>query len=211
MQFVKKIIFISAVFLFSFNATASTAVKSKQDFLTEYKSELGEIENYLQNIKYLTATFTQESPNGNITHGKFYLSRPGKMRVEYDKPSKILVIANGSILTYQDLELDETSYLTTSKTPAAFLTRSNISFSAKDVEITNFVRGKNFIKVSVVKKNNKESGEFSLIFQTSPLKFSKMEVKNDLDETTIVTLNETKFGEKIDNKLFVVKDNKIPE
>ena len=49
----------------------------------------------------------QESSDENVATGKFYLMRPGKMRIEYDQPLEILIIVNGKVLTYQDLELEK--------------------------------------------------------------------------------------------------------
>jgi len=132
------------------------------------------------------------------------------MRVEYNGQPKILIIVNDSVLAYTDVELDETSYLGTNTTPASFLTRSNISFSAKDVEITNIKKSDNQIKISVMKKNRKEAGEFSVIFSTNPLKFIKMEVKNDLDQITSVTLKDPDFSKPISSNLFVIKNKNLP-
>jgi len=194
-----------------FEICGSEAIASSDNYLIKYKSELGEIENYLENIKYLTASFIQKSPDGTNVAGKFYLSRPGKMRVDYSETSKILIIVNGNVLTYQDLELDETSYLTTNSTPASFLTRENISFAAKDVEITGIKKINNNIRVSVEKRNRKEAGEFSLTFELNPIKFIKMEVKNDLDQVTLVTFVNVNFDSKIDKSLFAVKNNQLPQ
>lgn len=202
--------FLLAIFLFCISLNQSLA-QTHQDFLNRNKSDLTQIENYLNNIKFLNASFIQESSTGEISKGKFLLSRPGKMRVEYDKPTPLLIIANGSVLAYTDLELEETSYLSTNSTPASFLTRKNFSFSAKDVEITNFVKSDNLIKVGIVKKNKKEAGVFSLIFTANPLRFIKMEVKNDLDEITKVSFVTAKFDQAIDNKMFVIKNKNLPE
>ena len=202
--------FLLAIFLFCISLNQSLA-QTHQDFLNRNKSDLTQIENYLNNIKFLNASFIQESNTGEISKGKFLLSRPGKMRVEYDKPTPLLIIANGSVLAYTDLELEETSYLSTNSTPASFLTRKNFSFSAKDVEITNFVKSDNLIKVGIVKKNKKEAGVFSLIFTANPLRFIKMEVKNDLDEITKVSFVTAKFDQAIDNKMFVIKNKNLPE
>ncbi len=204
-------IFTLAIFLF-INCQQSFAQRlNSPNWLVKNKADLVSIENYLNNIKFLKANFVQETSNGNVVDGKFWLSRPSKMRIEYGQPAPVLIIANGSVLSYTDLELEETSYLTTNSTPASFLTRPNFSFSAKDAEITGFSKSAGLIKVSVVKKNKKETGEFSLIFQIKPLKFVKMEVKNDLDETTKVSFTTSKFGEPIDDKLFIIKNKNLPQ
>ena len=106
--------------------------------------------------------------------------------------------------------MEETSYLRTNSTPASFLTRKNISFWAKDIEVTNFKKEDGLIYVSLVKKNKKEAGEFTLIFQNNPIKFVRMEVSDDLDQVTQVTLRNHYFKTKIDNKLFFVKNDQLP-
>ncbi len=188
-----------AFFLFSFNCF------SAEKNFENHRVELEQIENYLNSIKNLSAKFTQETSDGNFVEGKFFLSRPGKMRVEYLAKPKIVIVVNGSILSYFDVELDEVSRLSTNTTPASFLTRDKISFFAKDVELTDVKKSANQIKVSVMKKNRKEAGEFSLVFSTNPLRFIKMEVKNDLEQIIDVVLSDTDFTSPISDKMFVVK------
>jgi len=197
--------YASLVTCVAFFSLESLAAEKKQDLVESYKSDLQQVENYLNNIKNLSAKFVQESAEGNLVEGKFLLSRPGKMRIEYSAQPKVIVVVNGAVLSYFDVELDEISRLSTNTTPASFLTRENISFSAKDVEITNVKKTAGQIKISVMKKNRKEAGEFSLIFSTNPLRFDKMEVKNDLDQTIRVTLSDIDFISPISDKMFVLK------
>lgn len=183
---------------------------AKTDFLTAYKSDLQAVESYLNSIKNFSAKFVQKSSAG-IAAGNFYLSRPGKMRVEYMNQPRILIVVNGSVLSYKDIELDEVSNISTNTTPASFLTRPNISFWAKDVEITNVVKNNESITISLVKKNRTEAGEFTLTFKTSPaLGFSKMQVTNDLGEVTAITLHEASFPENLDDDLFIIRNKNLP-
>ncbi len=183
---------------------------AKADEITDNQSDLEEIANYLNNLKSFSADFTQEASDKKILKGKFYLSRPGKMRVEYFSQPKILIVVNGSILSYYDVELDEISRISTNSTPASFLTRENISFNDKDIELIAFKKTDQQIKVTVSKKNRKDAGEFSLIFSRNPLKFIKMEVKNDLDQVFLVTLDNEDFISKIPDKFFIIKNNDLP-
>jgi len=197
--------YASLVTCVAFFSLEAVAAEKKQDLAESYKSDLQQVENYLNNIKNLSAKFIQESAEGNLVEGKFLLSRPGKMRIEYSAQPKVIIVVNGAVLSYFDVELDEISRLSTNTTPASFLTRENISFGAKDVEITNVKKTADQIKISVMKKNRKEAGEFSLIFSTNPLRFDKMEVKNDLDQTIRVTLSDIDFISQISDKMFVLK------
>ena len=208
-NFVKKSYALNlCVAFFYISTTNSSFAQSK--FLNQYQPEINKIENFLNNIKNLNCKFIQNS-NGNVVEGKFYLSRngesSGKMRIEYLAEPKVLIVVNGAILSYHDIELDEVSRLSTNTTPASFLTRPNISFSAKDVEITNITKNNDEIKVSVMKKNRKEAGEFSLIFKLNPFEFVRMEVKNDLEQTISIQLKNIDFQSKISDKLFTIKNN----
>lgn len=202
---------LTAYVAFYFAASSSFAA---ENFVEKYRADLTQIESYLNNIKNLSAKFTQETSGGTTVEGKFFLARDpesaGKMRVEYLAQPKILIVVNGSVLSYYDVELDEISHLSTNTTPASLLTRPNISFSAKDVQITNVKKSADQIKISLMKKNRKEAGEFSLIFRTNPLQFAKMEVKNDLDQTISVTLSNIDFSSAISDKLFVIKNKNLP-
>jgi outer membrane lipoprotein-sorting protein len=199
-----RIFFFTLILFWNCNSFAA------ENILEKYSPELSEIEIYLNNIKNLSARFIQET-DGSKVEGKFYLSRPGKMRIEYLAQPKVILTVNGSVLSYLDVELDEISNLSTNTTPASLLTRENISFSAKDVEVTDVKKTPGQIKVSVMKKNRKEAGEFSLIFKTNPLQFIKMEVKNDLNQVIKVSLVDTDFNSEIPKNLFVLKNKILPQ
>lgn len=189
----------------------SQAQNNNSEYLLEkYKTEISQIEDFLNNISNLKANFIQTIDDSKV-EGIFYLSRTkekaGKMRIEYLADPKVLIVVNGSILSYHDIELDEISKLSTNTTPASFLTRPNISFNSKDIEITNIIKDQEQIKISLLKKNRKDAGEFSLIFKTDPLEFIKMEVKNDLGQEILVSLKNIEFPNSISNNFFIIKDN----
>lgn len=204
----KIISYVSVITCVAFYLCSSQSyANNDKSFLEKNKADLNKIENYLNNIKNLSAQFIQQTSEGTLVEGKFLLSRPGKMRIEYYNNPPILIVVNGAILSYFDVELDEISRISTNKTPASFLTRKHISFRAKDVEITNFIKTKKEIKVSVMKKNRKDSGEFSLIFSQNPFSFKKMEVKNDLDELIEVTLYDIDLKSNISNEQFILRES----
>lgn len=182
---------------------------ASDDLLVKHKEKLTRIENYLQNIKNLSADFVQKSDSGYTT-GKFFLSRPGKMRVQYNDQPQILIVVNGSVLSYKDLELDEVSRLRTNTTPASFLTRKKISFAAKDVKIVDFSENEEFMSVSVMKKNKQEAGQFKLIFEKSPFNFVKMEVQSELGQVTTISLKNITYPESLRSNLFVIKNKNLP-
>lgn len=176
----------------------------------ECEEILPEVEQYLNNIKSIKSEFSQIAPGGEVSEGVFYLKRPGKMKIKYKKPN-LLITVNGNVLAYEDQELEEISYIRTNTTPASLLTRKNISFSAKDIELTRCeFLGKNLV-ISVLKKNQKDAGEFSLVFSKNPIKFVKMQVTSNTDEIYKINLVNTQFDVPLEDSLFIVKNKNLPD
>lgn len=66
-----------------------------------------DVVKYLDGIDSLQARFTQEDDSGLPASGTFYMQRPAKIRWDYDPPSHLLIILNGSVMALVDRELDE--------------------------------------------------------------------------------------------------------
>lgn len=208
----RQLFLASLLFLSSFLVLGYSSAHAKlkiSDLGPRQIEYLTRIESYLNNITNLQADFTQ-SLQGSQSYGKFYLSRPGKMRVEYDSSQNILITVNGSVLTYKDIELDEISNLSTNTTPASFLTRKNISFKAKDIILDELKIGKNEVSVTVIKKNRPEAGKFRIVFDENISLFKRLEVINDINESVIVRLSNITYPENLKSSLFYIKNKNLP-
>src|SRR5258706_10684582 len=53
---------------------------------------------YLEGLPASKGRFVQTDARGGVTHGTFYLQRPGKARFEYDPPSGVIMASNGSVV-----------------------------------------------------------------------------------------------------------------
>jgi len=56
--------------------------------------ELARISAYLNSISTLAGNFVQIDPDGVLSEGQFYMSRPGRIRFEYNEPNPALVVAS---------------------------------------------------------------------------------------------------------------------
>jgi outer membrane lipoprotein-sorting protein len=81
---------------------------------------------YLSTIQTLVGNFVQVGPDGRKTEGKFYIQKPGKVRFEYDPPSPIDVIADGSFVQVRDRNLDTKDTYPLSQTPLRYLLADRI-------------------------------------------------------------------------------------
>lgn len=91
------------------------------------------LQNYLRDLSTLKADFQQviEIPDEgsiSLTHGTFYLKRPGRLRWEYAEPNKQLIVADGRRIWLYDYELEQISHRSQSAaldgTPAQLLSDS---------------------------------------------------------------------------------------
>ena len=57
------------------------------------KLSLNAISKYLNGLQTAKGAFTQINDDGTISTGTIYISRPGKIRFEYNPPEKTLVLS----------------------------------------------------------------------------------------------------------------------
>ncbi|NQV55548.1 MAG: outer membrane lipoprotein carrier protein LolA [Rhodospirillales bacterium] len=193
---VAALVAITMANLPAYGAEAASAKLSPRD-----KADIARIEDYLNRLHTMTAKFLQVASTGEVATGKVYLSRPGKMRFEYDPPSPLMLIADGTFLIQIDRELDETTHIFLSSTPVGFLVAKDVKFSG-DVTVTGIRRGPNTMRVHVVNTEDPEKGSLTLVFSDKPLALYQWQVKDAQSIRTSVSLTSMRTGMKLDGKLF---------
>jgi len=169
------------------------------------RADVQRVEQYLNGIHSLAAHFQQFAQDGGTAGGRVYVARPGRMRFEYEAPSPILLLADGTWVVYIDNQLKQVSYLPIGSTPAWFLLRDNISL-ADGVTITKFERGPGVIRISLVENKSPENGQLTLTFADKPLELRQWTIVDQQGKSTTVVLNDTRFGVPIDPKAFTFVD-----
>lgn len=166
------------------------------------RADVDRAEAYLNQVTTLKARFLQLAPNGGQAEGTAYFSRPGRMRLQYDPPSPMLVVADGTFLIVHDKELGEPSYLPLNSTPAGILVRENVQLEGKDVSVTRVTRTPGVLNVSLVEADDPGQGELTLVFSERPFALRQWRVVDAQGGTTSVSLYEAQSGLALDSKLF---------
>ena len=161
-------------------------------------------ENYLNELKTLSGEFTQINNNGQTLTGTIQISRPGKMRLTYNPPSSLLIVADGKWLITADKAADQVDYVSLDKTPAAFILSPNINFN-RDVQVTNLVPKGETTEVSLVRKEEPEAGQITLVFQDDPISLKEWSVTDAQGAETRVVLSDTKLNVPLAPNLFFIK------
>ena len=159
------------------------------------------IEAYLNAISTLQARFLQVSSDGGYAEGDFYLFRPGRLRIDYDPPVPVLIVANGRHLIYFDEKLSQVTYLGLDSTPAGILLADHISFSGR-IAVTHFERGEQALRVTLAQAGDPLAGNITLVFSERPLVLKKWIVEDAQGTTTTVSLFSARSGVPLNPDLF---------
>ena len=190
----KKILPFLLVLLFSLPAFASNA------------DDITKAESYFQTLSTAKARFIQTAPDGKQTRGNFYLSRPGKLRFEYDPPIKDFVVADGLFIYFYDAQLKQQSNAPISQTLADFLLRKNLKLSG-DLKVSKIVRDGGLLQMTIVQAAEPNAGSLTLGFQESPtFELKKWQVHDATGNITEIELFNTETGMKLPSSLFVYLD-----
>jgi outer membrane lipoprotein-sorting protein len=181
-------------------AAPKAATLSAQD-----RADAQRIEQYLNGVHTLAGRFQQYAPDGAIATGKIYLSRPGKMRFEYDPPSPVLLLADGTFVVYVDNKLKQVTYLPIGSTPAWFLLRDKVSLE-DGVTVTKFEHGPGVIRVTVVQTKSPDDGSLTMTFSDKPLDLKQWTVVDQQGKKTTVALSETRYDVPVSPQLFTFVD-----
>lgn len=170
------------------------------------QQDIDKADAYLNAITTLKAHFLQAAPNGDISEGTVYLSRPGRLRLEYDPPSPILVVTHGTFLVYYDKSLNQTSYVDVDSTPAGVLVKAKVKLDQDDLQVTKVSRKDGLVLITVTKRDEASQGAITLIFTEEPFQLRQWKVLDQQGQITTVTLSDAHPGVSLDKALFEFQD-----
>lgn len=165
-------------------------VLSEQD-----RRDLKRIEEYFNALKPLSAKFTQtatqlDGSHGSVT-GSFRLWRPGRVRIDYDAPSKDFIVADGSSIYQWDDAMKQQSQTGIESTLAGFLLKRNLNFSGDDVTVTKVAHpSPTEMEVTVRSVKDPTAGELTLVMREVPMSILGWRVNDAQGVVTEVKLTD---------------------
>jgi outer membrane lipoprotein-sorting protein len=98
----------------------STAFEPRQRALVD------KVSSYLSTVHVMSGNFVQVGADGRRASGQFYIQKPGKVRFEYEPPSPIDIVADGSSVVVRDRKLATQDLYPLSQTPLRYLLTDRI-------------------------------------------------------------------------------------
>jgi outer membrane lipoprotein-sorting protein len=166
------------------------------------REPIARVEAYLNGIDTLRSSFVQINPDGASLTGELYYERPDKMRLEYDPPSRILIVADRWWVNYHDRKLKQVSQLSTGSTPLGFLLDEDIKLGG-DVTVTHVEEASGELRVTLVQTDQPDQGSITLVFGDQPMELRRWTVVDAQGLPTHVVLDGVETGVALDDELFV--------
>ncbi|MBR9824997.1 MAG: outer membrane lipoprotein carrier protein LolA [Alphaproteobacteria bacterium] len=185
-------------------ASAETEVIA-QDTGLDRANVLTGINGYLNSIDTLRARFMQISPQGQVIGGLLSIDRPGRLRFEYDDPSPISVIADGTTVAMQDRALETVDRAPIRSTPLWWLLKEEIDVEA-DAQIVSLISDQGLTFLIVRDPNGEMEGQIQFVFEGEDFVLREWYVTDALGQITRIILEDQETGMDLSPRLFVIPE-----
>jgi len=105
---------------------AAVTTTAPTAFTAAQRAQVDKVSAYLSSVQVLNGQFVQVGPDGNRVRGEFFIQKPGKVRFEYEPPSRIEIVADGTSVVVRDRKLATQDLYPLSQTPLRFLLSDRI-------------------------------------------------------------------------------------
>lgn len=162
------------------------------------------VNNYLSGVQTLTGNFVQVGPDGSRTQGDFYIYKPGRVRFEYDDPSPIELIADGSSVVVRDRRLATQDVYPLSQTPLRFLLAERVDLT-KDTNLVSVYADDVFVTVVLEEKNGVVgTSRLMIMFSSKDMQLKQWTVTDPQGYDTTVAVYNLDTSKRPDPALFKI-------
>ncbi|HEX2580699.1 MAG TPA: outer membrane lipoprotein carrier protein LolA [Dongiaceae bacterium] len=165
------------------------------------QAEVARLTDYLNGIGSFSSHFQQYSEEGELATGRIFMRRPGRLRVEYDPPSQLLLVADGIAMNYYDGELDHLEQIPLQLSPLWFLLKEKISLE-DDVVLIGYQHSANVFRLSLAQRSEPDAGRVTLEFGDHPLELRRWTITGPNEKQVSVSLYDAQFGVALENEMF---------
>ena len=163
------------------------------------------INAYLNAVETLRSRFIQIAPDGSFAEGDLALSRPGRLRLDYDEPNPLRIIADGTTVAVEDQALETVDRIPLRSTPLWWLLKPEIDIS-EDAAIVSMESEFGFLYLTLRDPSGEMEGEIMFVFAEPNYELREWFVTDALGEITRVSLTDVQSGVSLNPRLFVIPE-----
>ena len=187
---------------------ALSASTEATDFDIAQLAAIEQVSAYLSGISTLSGDFVQTAPDGNVTEGRFFIEKPGRMRFEYAPPAQLQVISDGLWVAVQDKKLKTTEKYPLVTTPLKMILSEDVNLM-RDTKILAVYPETELVTVSIEERVGEAPGTLTLMFDPVENRLMRWTVTDVQGLDTTVALENTVAGEPIDPMMFKIIEQRI--
>ena len=179
-------------------------------FDANQKAQAARVSAYLSSLQTLVGNFVQVGPDGSKTTGDFYIQKPGKVRFEYDEPSQIAIVADGSSVAVRDRKLATQDIYPLSQTPLRYLLSDRIDLM-KDTNVVSVTSDDTYISVIIEEKQTLiGTSRLMLMIGAKDGKLKQWTVTDPQGYDTTVAVYNLDTSKKLDPNMFKMDFTNYP-
>lgn len=168
-------------------------------------SAVADVTRAVNAVTRLQGRFAQTDPNGTVVNGQFWLQRPGKLRFEYDAPSPLLMVSDGTTVAVQDRRLNSVDRFPLRSTPLWFLLKERVDL-ATEVSVAEAVRRDGKLYLTMRDRAREAEGQLTVVFEERDRSLEEWTVRDGQNRSTRVRLVSSSVPARIDPRLFILRD-----
>lgn len=178
--------------------------KSGSAFDANQRALLDKISANLSSVQTMVGNFVQVGPDGGRTEGTFYIQKPGKVRFEYNPPSPIDIVADGSSVVVRDRKLATQDLYPLSQTPLRYLLADRIDL-LRDTDVVRVTADDTFVSVVIEEKQVMiGTHRLMIMFSAKDLTLKQWTVTDPQGYDTTVAVYNLDSTKKPDPNLFTI-------
>ncbi|MEN0654040.1 MULTISPECIES: LolA family protein [Hyphobacterium] len=171
----------------------------------ERAETLAAINAALNGIDTLQARFVQTAPDFSTATGTLSVRRPGRLRFEYDEPTPMLIVSDGTTVAVRDTALETTDRVPLRSTPLWWILADDVDIG-RDAFVREVWEQDGFIHVGIEDRGEEVEGNALFLFDADTYLLSQWFVTDAAGMTTRIALEGVETGVSFDPRLFVLDD-----
>jgi len=176
-------------------STAENELPSDQVALLE------KINAYMQKFNDLEGRFIQTNPDNTVQKGKFYVLRPGRMRFDYARPSRLRIVSDGQYLSIEDHDLKTVNKYPLESTPFRMLLTKKVDLQ-RDARILALASSETSASIKLSDRSGQSAGQIQLFFSQPEMELKEWVITDAQGLHTRIEISNLNYEKKLGPKLF---------
>lgn len=170
--------------------------------LSETEREaVNQAETYLESVETLQADFIQQAENGATAEGTLKMKRPGLIRFQYAPPAQILMVSDGTLVSFIDYEVGQLTQWPLFDTPLSHLVREELDL-LNETLVDEVSVEPGFIRFRLRNPEEPDQGWIRFHFSETPMRLLGWDLSDAQGQVTTVALTNPVVNAELDRSDF---------